>query len=731
MKTKIPISFFIIFVLTASAFSKKNSHFNGSVTIGKIPIVITKENFLKVSTAYRNKPSRKIVRVVALVNSQFNSRILSTYGWKYRSNITNDIIEIEGPEGTAQYLTALDGILYVKMPSKVFPSMDSARKLSFIDEIHSTARSSLPKSYKGEGVLVGAMENEFDTRHPAFLDSIGNSRFVAIWDQSDSSGPISKYGFGTIKNRAQIQVDSGFALHAGEMHGTWITGIAAGSEVGANPYYGVAPKASLIGVKYSSDDNDLINGIKWIFSVADSLNLPCVINMSIGLQAGPHDGTSLIDRAIDNMSGNGKIIVGAAGNDGNNKTHLRFVLNRNESKSTWISPFQINNPGSMKSVCGIDMWGKQGVYFTSTFFIIDTSTMVYHELQPSISTSANKQFADTLFLTDSVSGKNDTVYFYALAERRNALNNKVHVEVTAVGSNPNMFLGVKVTNTNTTIDTIHTWNIYKKSFESLGMSGYSGGDTTMSINEIGGTSKRNITVGSYVSKLNQPLWNGAAAGVEEYIYDLNLFSGRGPTVDGRVKPDITAPGCIIVSSLSRNGSDECVVLWPDTMNKSGRYSYSQGTSFAAPIVTGIVALMLQVKPTLSPEEAKQVIQQTSYTDAFTGNILTPNNNWGAGKINAIGAIQTLLGVTAKSVLKSLNVNEISVSYLRNAIRVSGNMLNNQLFEVFWYSIDGKLIKKQLAGLNNVISFPKETGCQVFILKLKIQNTTKSIIVKKL
>jgi hypothetical protein len=167
------------------------------------------------------------------------------------------------------------------------------------------------------------------------------------------------------------------------------------------------------------------------------------------------------------------------------------------------------------------------------------------------------------------------------------------------------------------------------------------------------------------------------------------------------------------------------------MNKSGRYSYSQGTSFAAPIVTGIVALMLQVKPTLSPEEAKQVIQQTSYTDAFTGNILTPNNNWGAGKINAIGAIQTLLGVTAKSVLKSLNVNEISVSYLRNAIRVSGNMLNNQLFEVFWYSIDGKLIKKQLAGLNNVISFPKETGCQVFILKLKIQNTTKSIIVKKL
>ena len=102
--------------------------------------------------------------------------------------------------------------------------------------------------------------------------------------------------------------------------------------------------------------------------------------------------------------------------------------------------------------------------------------------------------------------------------------------------------------------------------------------------------------------------------------------------------------------MSRIGKDDSrTVLWPNPANTLGRYEFTGGTSVASPIVAGIVALMLQVNPTLTPETAKQVLQQTAITDAYTGPITTPPGDvrWGAGKVNALGAME-LLGVPTAS-----------------------------------------------------------------------------------
>jgi minor extracellular serine protease Vpr len=309
-----------------SSAAAREAHFGGNIQIKENRTAISKENFKKAAEHCKVTSGIKKVRVLALVDSTFNPSELMVYGWVCRSRVTRDIVTLEGPAETAKYLSVFNNISAMSFNIKATPSADdSVRKLSFLNEVYGNPVSNLPKVYKGEGVLIGVMDTEFDTKHPAFLDSLGNSRFVAIWDQNDSTGPKSTYGYGTIRNRAQIQSDSNFALSTG-VHGTWVTGIAAGSQVGTIPFYGVAPKSTLIGLRYTGASSDLADGIKWIFKVADSLKMPCVINMSIGLQEGPHDGTSLIDRVIDSLSGNGKIVVGAAGNDGDNRVHTGFTL---------------------------------------------------------------------------------------------------------------------------------------------------------------------------------------------------------------------------------------------------------------------------------------------------------------------------------------------------------------------------------------------------------------------
>jgi subtilisin family serine protease len=97
---------------------------------------------------------------------------------------------------------------------------------------------------------------------------------------------------------------------------------------------------------------------------------------------------------------------------------------------------------------------------------------------------------------------------------------------------------------------------------------------------------------------------------------LAAFSSRGPTADGRIKPDVVVPGT------------EVVAAWDD-----GDYARVGGTSFASPQVTGIVAQMLQVDPTLSPIEVRRVLRRTA------SQAKQPDNRKGWGVVNAEAAIR--------------------------------------------------------------------------------------------
>ncbi|HUI94053.1 MAG TPA: S8 family serine peptidase [Chitinivibrionales bacterium] len=636
----------ICFMILASfnpAFCRNFGPYLGTFELQKHPKYPTKENLRAAVQDVQKSGCKKTIRVAALVDASFSESGLTAAGWRLISRI-GDVITLEGCESTAPYLTAVDGILFVDNRTKFYPTMDSARNQAHINEVQGRAPNYLTKHFTGKGVLIGFLDTGFEPHHPDFLDSLGHTRFIAMWDQTDTSGiPPKPYGYGLVKMQKEIDQDTLFGTQESG-HGTIVASCGAGSDT-THPFWGAAPQAGIIAVKYGNSVANFIDGLKWVFSIADSLAMPCVVNMSIGIQEGPHDGTSLMDQTIDQLSGAGHIIVGAAGNDGNLKAHIKFTLPAGGAGGTWVWPEIIIDSLSPTDVhhyaySYADIWGEPNKAFTDTIYFIDLTTMAYKKSGRVLTTSVNFQSIDTVLYPNSATGP-DTMIFYTYVERRNAANLKPHIEVAMYANGMNLVPGVRLAST--TVQTIHAWNCYKQNFSGLSLPGFSDGDTITTIDEVGGTAKTIISVGSYFSKTVQPLYDGTVTGIgDTTLYQWAPWSSIGPTVDGRVKPEICAGGRIITGAMSSQAEETGrTAVWPDHSNTRGRYGWTQGTSVSAPIVAGIIALMLEADKTLTPQTVVQTLQNTATKDKYTGNITTPDVRWGAGKVNALAAIESM------------------------------------------------------------------------------------------
>lgn len=702
----------------ASGTSSSTARCSGTFSVAQRLIIVNNSSLhAKMAADATTAPAR----LIALVDGSFSERALAEAGWHVVSR-TGDVVTLVGNAATGPYLGALQGVRYVKRPGRIYPQLDSARKFTNVDQVHGTRPGGVGRRLTGKKVLIGLIDTEFDTRHPAFLDSSGAIRFVAIWDQRDTSRTNNRYKYGIIKNHAQILADSLFGLDSNDVHGTMTASLAAGSDRRywkgpvENAYYGVAPDALLAGVKMGSTDATIVDGLNWLFGLADSLKLPCVVNMSLGYHEGPHDGTSLVDRTIDNNSTTpGHIVVGAAGNDGDKRAHAAFKVARNESKGTWITPVpESRASGGVLMFSGIEMWGDSGKTFTVSFLILDTLKKTYRQSIQNLSTSITGQYRpDTVVWLDTATQKRDTVIFQIGTERASALNGKPHCQAIMLSTNPVLYAGVSVAVSGTTGGTVHAWNLAKTSFESFKLAGYVDGDSTFSVNELGGTAKRNITVGAYANKFVIPLWNGKVhdwgKDTTKPQHSLTSYSSQGPTADGRIKPDITAPGSDVTCALPRQyRGDGDIVVWPDTNSLAGRYISTGGTSVAAPIVAGIVAMLLQVDSSLTPEKVRQLLQQTAINDTATGPIGTNyNNRYGAGKVNALGAAAKLLGVSTvnKNIVEDPGKPSFAIAKLpgnrlrlfsRSKTPVSGIVLEA-------YAISGRCVAKHAVAKNGVMA----------------------------
>jgi subtilisin family serine protease len=164
-------------------------------------------------------------------------------------------------------------------------------------------------------------------------------------------------------------------------------------------------------------------------------------------------------------------------------------------------------------------------------------------------------------------------------------------------------------------------------------------DTDQTIVSSFTCSPKVITVGSYVNR------NSFSDINLDWVYDsteivgqLASSSSRGPTRDGRIKPEITATGEWLLSCAAAydlSGTDLCC---PTFIAAGGQHRLVSGTSFASPVVAGTAALYLQKNPNASYQEVKDAITSCPKVDQFTGNSL-PNNIWGYGKINSYAVVK--------------------------------------------------------------------------------------------
>nr|MCM0167061.1 S8 family serine peptidase [Paeniclostridium ghonii] len=188
---------------------------------------------------------------------------------------------------------------------------------------------------RGYGTIIGIIDTGIDYLHKDFVYPDDTSKILYLWDQSKDGKPPEGFFIGTEYTREDINKaiaeNDGSLSQDEEGHGTMISGICAGLGNINREYEGVAPEAELVVVKLAKVNGFytsamLETAISYIFEIAKRLNVPTIINISMGsnLLAGYASNTK------DKLTyfSNGISIVAAAGNEGNTQTHVSGYIDR-------------------------------------------------------------------------------------------------------------------------------------------------------------------------------------------------------------------------------------------------------------------------------------------------------------------------------------------------------------------------------------------------------------------
>ena len=497
----------------------------------------------------------------------------------------------------------------------------------------------------GERVIVAIMDRGIDWENNDFRNSDGSTRIAYIFDMGDDSGadaPGNVYGRGTVYTREQIDqaLFGGVRLPTRDAvgHGTTTTGIAAGN--GRNSpdrkYRGVAPNATIVSVKVTSDGvpahgdeaaeaafyvgyPGISTAIDFVVDKARELSMPAVMLLNLGSIGGPTDGTSTLSRKIDATVGPdhpGLVFVTGTGDDGiPSKTRnraagevpsggtldLRFALDDGTgSLEVWYDrnealALRIDTPA-----------GMFGPYPASQFEATGNGVRVYHYRggDDFYDSRNDKRLLDVRF--DGAAGPGD--YVLTLDHDGGSAGSDVRFDAS---------LNTPFGESGRFLNYVTPGSIWD-----------------------GATAFRNVAPNSYVIRTNWTDIDGNPQGLfgEGSVGELWTGSSVGPTVDGRIGVDVSAPGDRIITTYAPRS------FWASSRHNliedgGGLYGTAGAVSAAAPVVTGIIALMLELDPALDALSVKRILQETARSDEFTGP--TPNPHWGYGKVDAFEALMAV------------------------------------------------------------------------------------------
>jgi subtilisin family serine protease len=474
----------------------------------------------------------------------------------------------------------------------------------------------LDSSYLGDGVIVGIIDIGFDYEHPNFKDENGDLRISRIWERDNPNGNPPTINGETLYGSefvGEIDILNKAYDMPNQSHGTHVAGIAAGN-------IGVAPKSEIVLV--SGFGGQYADAIYYLISYAEQVNKPIVINMSFTSDSSTsRDGNSDNELIIENKgwsSKEGVVLVAAAGNDGDKPKHLKLDFSESSYKNIlpWDLTKSFSTDLSFQSDLKLGFYGdtdESEVNFTVDFSIYDFKDDTW-DSDPYIIEVTNEFKNDSISIVDDDSDEFKIKYAKGFHENRNIL--LIH-DIEINNSDAGDLIIPTVYGEN---ETIHVYELGASKSYGFGiLPDYNFIEPDYEyIVYTPALSQNVIAVGSYDISAGNP-------------GDLSNFSSVGPSIDNRIKPDITAPGHQVYSSVSFY--DE---------NYDQDYDNMSGTSMASPVVAGIIALWLEKDPTLNTIEVLSLIAQNSIKDQYTEQDLnTPNYLWGNGKIDAYQSLVTL------------------------------------------------------------------------------------------
>lgn len=577
--------------------------------------------------------------LLAKVSPDFNEGLLEEQGIMVGSRISS-IVSLKFPISQLENVLTMPGVIELQVAGKIKPDLNKVLFDTKVDSVH--AGYGLPSSYTGKDVLIGITDWGFDYSHPMFYDTLlENTRILAAWDQFKTSGPAPvDYGYGTEYSTASALIAAGADtanIYSFATHGSHVAGIAGGSGAGL-PYRGVAFEAQFLFTTFLVDEGAVLDAWEWMYNKATAEGKRLVVNMSWGLyNVGALDGTSILSQAIDNYSDLGVVFVNSGGNNGD----VDFHIKKEFSGDLLLSRITFYD-AALASLWGqsIHAWGEEEASFSAGIRVLNGANVLQVE-SPLYNTLVTSEYIDSFLVVPATT---DTIFYNLSMDDAYPTNGRPQMRLRVKKGLP----GYKIVLKSTADEgTVHFWNLtelvtdvgnWGMEFQSLG-AGYTAGDNQYGIGSPACTNS-SIAVAafsaSYQTESGTIIGGGPAA-----------FSSYGPMMNDELKPDLAAPGvsvCSSISSYTDNSFGEVT-----SVSFEGRdYPFARfsGTSMSSPAVAGIVALMLEANPYLSPWQVKILLKETAREDSYTGEIPeTGSTKWGFGKVNAYFAVVRALQTT--------------------------------------------------------------------------------------
>lgn len=552
-------------------------------------------------------------------------------------------------------------------------------------------------AFTGTGVVVGLMDVGFDLTHPNFYDaSMTHYRIGAFWDHlsKDTVGspfPVGRdyIGYETVRNH-EHSCDGLI-----QTHGTHTLGIAAGSGYDS-PYRGVAYESDLCLVSNAiNDDIELVDsadydkyttavdalGFKYIFDYADRQGKPCVASFSEGYSPYFDEDDSLYAAFLSNLSGPGHIIVVAAGNENTARTYM--------SKPKGIEMagafLKVDKKTASYRIKGDGQMRIHLFVYNEEKGVPDNKLTISSD-DPRLETI----LADTLLLgTDTCkiystcypsTLDTDGIFILSLSADTTLAVKPIALVVEGKESHIEVYGSSICAFDDNSID--FRWNAAEYGHNILSPACFPGV----------------ICVGSTAHRLGFTNYEGK---YKDYSHGNQIgrrswYSSVGPTADGQTKPDVMAPGNNIISSyssfyLEHNPEAKDVksdVLRFDYNGRTYAWNANTGTSMAAPVVAGVLALWLQADPSLTAQDVMEVFSRTCrHPDE---ELSYPNNEYGYGEIDAYRGLLDILGLDKIEGISLYQPSMMHISQQDGQLRLLFDQQPSSELRLRVYSVSGAL-----------------------------------------